>query len=126
MILSAALGLDHAAFLRDQSEPIGPEAAILVLDMARRRMRHEPISRILGHREFFGLDFAVDFSALDPRPDTETLVESVIDAAAERWRAPLTLLDLGTGSGPFSPLSCEFSVRLRCRRRSVGKCLPDR
>ncbi len=103
MILSAALGLDHAAFLRDQNEPIGPEAAILVLDMARRRMRHEPISRILGHREFFGLDFSVDSSVLDPRADTETLVESVIDAVASRWQAPLTVLDLGTGSGALLP-----------------------
>jgi release factor glutamine methyltransferase len=99
MILSAALDLDHAGFLRDQNEPIGSEAAILVLDMARRRIGHEPISRILGHREFFGLDFAVDRSVLDPRPDTETLVESVIDAIAERWQAPLTILDLGVGSG---------------------------
>lgn len=109
MILSAALGLDHAAFVRDQEKPIGSEAAIRVLDMARRRMRHEPISRILGHREFFGLDFTIDPSVLDPRPDTETLVDAVIDAMAARWQAPLTILDLGVGSGAIlSALLANF------------------
>ncbi|HEY1736401.1 MAG TPA: peptide chain release factor N(5)-glutamine methyltransferase [Methylovirgula sp.] len=99
LILCAALGVDHAALLRDQDKPIGVEAAGRVKDMAARRLRHEPVSRILGHREFFGLDFAVDPSVLDPRPDTETLVEAAIDAFAGRWQAPLKMLDLGVGSG---------------------------
>jgi release factor glutamine methyltransferase len=95
MILCAALGLDHAAFLRDQDRPIGAEAAAIATEMAARRARHEPISRILGHREFFGLDFVVD--------------DSVIVAVAERWQAPLTLLDLGTGSGAIlSALLASF------------------
>ncbi|MGA3304277.1 MAG: peptide chain release factor N(5)-glutamine methyltransferase, partial [Methylovirgula sp.] len=96
-------------FLRDQDRPIGAEAAAIATEMAARRARHEPISRILGHREFFGLDFVVDPSVLDPRPDTETLVDSVIVAVAERWQAPLTLLDLGTGSGAIlSALLASF------------------
>jgi release factor glutamine methyltransferase len=63
-----------------------------------RRVAREPLSHILGHREFWSLDFRVDGSVLDPRPDSETLVEAGLAALAERDR-PWRLLDLGTGSG---------------------------
>ena len=62
-----------------------------------RRAAREPVSRILGHREFWGLDFAIDGPVLDPRPDTETLVRAALD-----WldgRSPGLIADLGTGSG---------------------------
>jgi len=97
MILCAALGIDHAALLREPEKPISA-AAETIAALAARRLRHEPVSRILGHREFFGLDLAIDASVLDPRADTETLVEAVIEAMAARRNAPLRLLDLGTGS----------------------------
>lgn len=64
-----------------------------------RRARCEPVSRIVGRREFWGLDFAVDAHVLDPRPASETLVQAVLDSVAGRREAPLTILDLGTGSG---------------------------
>lgn len=64
-----------------------------------RRLAHEPVSRILGHREFWGLRFAIAPSVLDPRPETEGLVGSVLDAIGGRRETPLKILDLGTGSG---------------------------
>ena len=102
MLLCAALGIDNAALLRDADRPIGTDGAKImerIAAWAARRARHEPVSRILGHREFFGLDLAIDPSVLDPRADTETLVEAVIEAMASRRDAPLRILDLGTGSG---------------------------
>ena len=63
-----------------------------------RRIAHEPIAYITGHREFWSLDFEVGPGVLIPRPETETLVEEALKAFPER-DAPLNVLDLGTGSG---------------------------
>ena len=59
------------------------------------------MSRITGTREFYGRSFLVNASALDPRPDTETLIEAALDVIAANGgcKRPLTLLDLGTGTG---------------------------
>ena len=63
--------------------------------LLERRFRREPVSRILGYREFWGLEFDLTASALDPRPESETIVETALDLLP----APLSILDLGTGSG---------------------------
>ena len=63
-----------------------------------RRLNHEPLDKILGTRSFFKADFAVNSDVLSPRPDTETLVESVLEIYSDP-NMPLNLLDLGTGSG---------------------------
>ncbi|MGO9135538.1 MAG: peptide chain release factor N(5)-glutamine methyltransferase [Methylovirgula sp.] len=99
ILICAALNIDHAQFVRDSEQPIGAAGAALLEGMAARRIKHEPVSRILGHRAFFGLDFCVSPAVLDPRPDTETVVEAALDAMAARRDAPLRILDLGTGSG---------------------------
>jgi release factor glutamine methyltransferase len=102
MILCTALGIDHLALLREADRPIGQrgvEVTETIVTLAMRRARHEPVSRILGRREFFGLHLAIDPFVLDPRADTETAVEMTIDAMAPRWKEPLRILDLGTGSG---------------------------
>ena len=102
MLLCAALGIDHTVFLRDGDKPIGAQGAEAIERLAcfaARRAKHEPVARILGRREFWGLDLAIGPAVLDPRADTETLVEAVLAAMAQRRDAPLRLLDLGTGSG---------------------------
>jgi release factor glutamine methyltransferase len=63
-----------------------------------RRAAREPVSRILGEREFWSLPFVLNAATLDPRPDSETLVEAVLAATGDR-AAALRILDLGTGSG---------------------------
>jgi release factor glutamine methyltransferase len=62
-----------------------------------RRLAGEPVSRIIGMREFFGRSFRIDACTLDPRPDTETLIEAAL--ALANHEKPLRLLDLGTGIG---------------------------
>lgn len=61
----------------------------------QRRLNGEPISRILGYKEFWGRRFHLSPATLDPRPDTETLIEAVL---SHEWNAP-KILDLGTGTG---------------------------
>ncbi|MGF1593298.1 MAG: peptide chain release factor N(5)-glutamine methyltransferase [Kiloniellaceae bacterium] len=73
------------------------EAARIEAAVARRAAR-EPVSRILGEREFWSLPFALSAATLDPRPDSETLVEAVLAETGDHGAA-LRILDLGTGSG---------------------------
>lgn len=67
-------------------------------DYVRRRVTHEPYSRICGAREFWSLDFGLSPDTLDPRPDSETLIEAALAALPDR-AAPLRVVDLGTGTG---------------------------
>ncbi|HYL32568.1 MAG TPA: peptide chain release factor N(5)-glutamine methyltransferase [Stellaceae bacterium] len=69
-----------------------------LLEYVHRRAAHEPYSRIRGAREFWSLDFALSPDTLDPRPDSETLIEAALTALPDRT-APLHVLDLGTGTG---------------------------
>jgi len=71
-------------------------------DYISRRAKHEPIAYIIGKKEFYGMDFYVDNNVLIPRPDTEILVESVIDLVKSKRKK---MLDIGTGSGCVS-VSC--------------------
>ncbi len=63
-----------------------------------RRLEREPVSRILGWREFWSLPIKLNAATLDPRPDSETLIEAILELRVERNR-PYRILDLGTGSG---------------------------
>ena len=68
-----------------------------------RRVNREPISRILGRREFWGRSFFINENVLDPRGDTETLIEFVIEKPVK------SVLELGTGSGAIAiTLACEW------------------
>ena len=82
--------------LRDLDN-VPEESAEIIRALARRRTTGEPIARILGEKEFYGLSFALSPETLVPRPDTETLVDAVL-ATVGRDAQP-AILDLGTGSG---------------------------
>ena len=97
LLVCAAAGIDHADLVRDPGLPLG-QCAALAAAYGARRMGRVPVSRIIGTREFWGLPFAVTPEVLDPRADTETLVEAALAALPDRAR-PLRILDLGTGSG---------------------------
>ncbi|MCB9947392.1 MAG: peptide chain release factor N(5)-glutamine methyltransferase [Rhodospirillaceae bacterium] len=98
LLAGAALNLDRAGLLaeRDRALTAADVAAVEVL--VRRRLAREPVSRILGRREFWSLDLRITAAVLDPRPDSETLVATVLDLVDDR-QAPWLVLDLGTGSG---------------------------
>ncbi|MBA8666674.1 peptide chain release factor N(5)-glutamine methyltransferase [Holosporaceae bacterium 'Namur'] len=78
-------------------------------NLIERRIQNEPISQILGKKEFWDYEFIVDSSVLTPRNDTETIIEQVIKYFSDK-EAELNILDLGTGSGCLSvTLAAIFS-----------------
>ncbi|MFZ0398221.1 MAG: peptide chain release factor N(5)-glutamine methyltransferase [Methyloceanibacter sp.] len=97
LLLCHATGLSHEAYVAALNDALVPEAAALFGASIERRLAGEPVSRIIGIREFYGRPFRIDASTLDPRPDTETLVEAALGLVDRE--APLNILDLGTGSG---------------------------
>jgi release factor glutamine methyltransferase len=98
IFVCAGLGITHAAFIGEPGLPIG-SAAKVIEAYARRRLTHEPVSRILGYRDFWDARFEITSAVLDPRPETETLVDTVLGVLKGRLQEPLWLLDLGVGSG---------------------------
>ena len=95
LLLAHALGWSRSALLshRCDSGPVG-----LFYDYLERRLAFEPVAYILGHREFYSLDFIVRAPVLVPRPETEHLVEAAL-ACAKDWARPVRILDLCTGTG---------------------------
>ncbi|MEP0067709.1 peptide chain release factor N(5)-glutamine methyltransferase [Pyruvatibacter sp.] len=97
LLLQAAAGLSHEALVMHGDETIAVEANQTFQVFLDARSSGKPVSRILGHREFWGLELGVSGDTLDPRPDTETLVAAVLDRVGTRHRP--FIRDLGTGSG---------------------------
>jgi hypothetical protein len=100
-LLAAALGMSAAQLLSSPEKQLAEEQVEVFARYVARRGGREPVSRILGKRDFYGRTFAVSPATLDPRPDSETLVEvalGLVDRAGLR-AAPLRILDVGTGSG---------------------------
>ena len=99
-LVQGILNIDAAALLRDPGRAVGSNATDLQ-HAVFRRLGREPVARILGHREFYGRRFNVTPDVLDPRADTETLIDLVLEIlrAEDRLNAPVTLADIGSGSG---------------------------
>jgi release factor glutamine methyltransferase len=101
LLTAAAAGLDASALVLAEGKAAPPTVVERALAFAARRRGGEPVARILGRKEFWGLDFLLSDATLVPRPDTETVVEAALAHARKRSRAagPLRVLDLGTGTG---------------------------
>ena len=99
VLLCEAADIDHAALLRDPDALLGDDAAARLKTFVERRLKREPVSRIVGRREFWGLTLRITPDVLDPRADTETLVAAAVETLRGRRDEALRILDLGTGSG---------------------------
>jgi release factor glutamine methyltransferase len=97
VLLAAAMGVDRAVIVSDPGRGIEPDAARRFADYAARRRAREPVAYILGTRGFRTIDLAVDPRVLIPRPETEHLVEALLDLP-EGAR----VCDVGTGSGAIA------------------------
>lgn len=97
-LLAAALGLSAAEVFARLDRMITEDEGERVAELLTRMVKHEPLSRIVGVREFWGLEFELSPDTLDPRPESETVVEAVLARRPDRGR-PYRILDLGTGTG---------------------------
>jgi len=140
LLICGALGIDHPALICAPEVPLGADAE-RVAALAWRRLQREPVSRILGRREFFGLDFSLSAEVLDPRPDTEILVETALAHCVAAAGTTPRILDLGVGSGAvlaailsrlpqaigigvdISPAACAVARRNFSRLALTGRCL---
>ena len=99
LLLRLATKLTREEVLGRGSRPVDRDLAQLFYSHISRRVRGEPISRIRGRREFWSLEFEITPATLDPRPDSEVLVDVVVRLLADRDMISPSMLDLGTGSG---------------------------
>jgi release factor glutamine methyltransferase len=97
LLLAAAMGVDRAVLVADPARGVEPDAARRFMDFAARRRDREPVAYILGTKGFRSIDLAVDGRVLIPRPETEHLVEAVLDLPRGA-----RVCDVGTGSGAIA------------------------
>lgn len=104
LLLEHATSTDRMDMIRDPGRLVPAEAVLAAETMVSRRLAGEPVHRILGQRGFYGVTLHLSPDTLEPRPDTETLVDLVLPRlraiAAERGRC--RILDLGTGTGAIA------------------------
>ncbi len=98
LLVALAVGIAPEVVIGWPERSLPDEAAVRLAVAVARRCAGEPFSRITGTREFWSMPFRLGPDTLDPRPDTETLVEAVLETIPDR-RLPLRILDLGTGTG---------------------------
>jgi release factor glutamine methyltransferase len=103
LLLGHATGTDRLGLITRTGDTLSAEQMRTFEGLMARRLKREPLQYILGETEFMGLKFAVSPAVLVPRPDTETLVEAVLDLEETRNSAvPVTVADIGTGSGAIA------------------------
>lgn len=98
LLVGMATGLDRTGLVVGRDQRLATDETARLDAVLARRMKREPVSRILGQREFWSLPFALGPDVLDPRPDSETLVAEALARLPEADR-DYRLLDLGTGTG---------------------------
>ena len=95
LLAAHALGFSALDMATREQEPVTNEQIFALTELMQRRMRGESVARIIGEREFYGLAFTLNAATLEPRPETELLVDLALNALPQAGR----LLDLGTGTG---------------------------
>lgn len=101
LLIGAALHLDHTGLAVQTTRQITHAESGIIDGFARRRIAREPIARILGHKEFWGLDLRLSKATLVPRPDTETVIEAALEFVRGNpiFSEEIRIADIGTGSG---------------------------
>lgn len=98
LLLAAALGLARLDIILEPRREVSQKQGVLFEKLLARRLAREPVSQILGNKDFWRHSFTVNRHCLTPRPDSETLIEAALKATSDK-SAPVKILDLGTGSG---------------------------
>ena len=92
----------------DYDKPLNKEELTILRNFVKRRVQREPLQYILGETEFMGLKLRVNQSVLIPRPETELLVEEIINISKKNNGEEITILDIGTGSGNIAISLAKF------------------
>jgi release factor glutamine methyltransferase len=99
VLLAHALRLDHAGLVRESGRVLAAAEITCAETLVARRIAREPVARIIGVQEFWGMPLALSAATLVPRPETETVVEAALAAVGKSHGRGLRIADLGTGSG---------------------------
>jgi release factor glutamine methyltransferase len=99
ILVGHALALDHAALAAQADRRLTDAEAEAIAALAGRRLRREPVARILGRKEFWGLPLSLNADTLVPRPESETVIEAALTRLGPDRTRPWRVADLGTGSG---------------------------
>ena len=101
ILIGAMLNLDLTGMITEAARPLTGDESSRLESFARRRLAGEPVARIVGMKEFWGLQLKLSPATLVPRPDTETVVELALEMlrAGRAINRPLRIADLGTGTG---------------------------
>lgn len=102
LLLAHTLGTTRSMVLARLTEMVDAETAARYAGSVARRAQHEPLAYILGHQEFYGLDFLVDRRVLIPRHETESLVQRALEQTRSAPRTTPVIVDVGTGSGAIA------------------------
>jgi release factor glutamine methyltransferase len=99
LLVGAALGLDLTGLITSANRTLTSDEANHLESLAARRLSGEPVARILGQKEFWGLPLKLSAATLVPRPDTETVVELALKILNASSLRPRRIADIGTGTG---------------------------
>jgi release factor glutamine methyltransferase len=104
LLLGHVLGMSKTQLYTEPERNLSPMEAEHLSHLIRRRLDHEPAAYILGHSEFYGIDFCIDCHTFIPRPETEFLVEKTVEIARLISQAgeQITIADVGTGCGAIA------------------------
>lgn len=97
-LIGDTLGLDRTQLFTQSNHVLPPQDIAQITTVLMQRLAHVPVARILGTREFWGLPFGLNEATLEPRPDSETLIEITLKYMKDN-KEPLRIVDLGTGTG---------------------------
>jgi release factor glutamine methyltransferase len=112
ILLAHARGCPRIQLYTNYDQPLTDDQRAVMRDLVKRRAAAEPVAYLVGHREFFGLDFRVTNDVLVPRPDTETLIVEALEGL--KPLAQPRVLDIGTGSGCIA-----IAIAVHCPQATV-------
>jgi release factor glutamine methyltransferase len=104
LVLGHVLGMSRTQLYTEPERSLTSVEAEHLCHLVRRRLDHEPAAYILGHCEFYGIDFHIDYHTFIPRPETELLVEKTVELAQRisYGGEQITIADIGTGCGAIA------------------------
>lgn len=113
VLLAHVLGADRTWLFAHHDHPLTADQAETFTDLVARRIQREPVAYLLGRKEFYGLDFAVDERVLIPRPETEMLVDFLLAHVQADGARTFVVADVGTGSGAIAVTTAALTPNTR-------------